>query len=85
MTREIFAHHDPATMTPNFVAALAVHRAHPGLSVVELCQRAKLPGRVRRAIEHALDCPTCLVGSLCPTGARHAAKIGRPRPRKGAA
>ena len=75
MTRAIFAYHDPAAMTPSLAAALAVHRADPGLSVVELCQRAKLPGGVRRAIEHALDCPTCVVGSLCPAGARLAAKI----------
>ena len=85
MIRELGARHDPATMPPNFAAALAVHRADPGLSVVELCQRAKLPGGVRRAIEHALDCPTCVVGALCPTGARHAANIRRPRRRKGAA
>jgi hypothetical protein len=79
------AHHNPATMTPNFAAALAVHRAHPGLSLIELCRRAKLPGGVRRAIEHALDCPTCVVGAFCPKGARLAAKIGRPRPRRGPA
>jgi hypothetical protein len=84
MSRELVAHHDPTTMTPDFASALAVHRAYPGLSVVELCQRAKLPGGVRKAIEHALDCPTCLLGALCPTGARLAAKIRRPRRRRAA-
>jgi hypothetical protein len=85
MTREIVASHDPDTLTPDFAAALVVHRAAPGVSITKLCQRAKHPGPARRAVEHARDCPVCGVAALCPTGARLAAKLGRRRRRRRAA
>jgi hypothetical protein len=85
MTRELAAHHDAATRTPAFAAALLVHRGAPGLSITELCQRARRPGAIRAALAHVLGCPACVVGALCPAGARRVATIGRPRRRKGAA
>jgi hypothetical protein len=82
MTREPFAHHDPAIMTPDLSAALVVHRATPPLSLPELCARAKLPGPARRAVEHARGCSICGVGSLCPAGERLASKIRPSRRRR---
>jgi hypothetical protein len=85
VTSELVAHHDPDTLTPDFAAALVVHRAAPGVSIAKLCQRAKHPGPARRAVEHVRDCPACGVEALCPAGARLAAKIGRRRRRRRAA
>lgn len=82
MTRELTAHHDPAVLSSPYVAgALALHRATPGLSLVELLECAGRPGPVRRAVDHGRDCATCGVGRLCETGERLARKIpGRRRP-----
>jgi hypothetical protein len=82
MTRELTAHHEPAVLSsPHVGGALAVHRATPGLSLVELLERAGRSGAARRAVEHGRDCATCGVGRLCETGARLARKIpSRRRP-----
>jgi hypothetical protein len=82
MSRQLEAHHDPETLGPDFAAVLVIHRAAPGLSVVELCARARLPGPARRAVEHARGCSACRVGALCPDGATLAARI-QPRRKLG--
>ncbi len=74
-------HHDPDTLTPDFVAVLVVHRSAPALSVAELCQRAKVPGPARRAVEHARECPACGMNGFCLDGARLAGKITAQRKR----
>jgi len=69
MTREIVSHHDPAVLAfPHVNAAMAVHRAAPMLSLVELLTRAAQPGPVSRALEHARDCAHCGVDQLCAVG-----------------
>jgi hypothetical protein len=78
MTREIVARHDPVVLTsPHVGAALAVHRAIPALSLVELLEQAARSGPVNRAVEHAYTCRDCRVGTLCAVGARLAQAIGR--------
>jgi hypothetical protein len=87
MTREIAAHHAQGVLaSPHVGAALAIHRAAPGLSLVELLERAGRPGPASRAIEHARECAGCRIGALCPTGQRLARQIrpSRPRPRRAA-
>jgi hypothetical protein len=84
VTRELAAHHDPAVLrSPHVGAALAIHRAAPGLSLVELLERAGRPGPARRAVEHAHECTGCRPESLCPTGQRLVRQIrpsrGRPK------
>jgi len=77
MTR--VAHHDPVVLTsPHAGWALAVHRAVPTLSLVELLDRAAQPGPVSRALEHVRDCAHCGVGELCATGERLAAQVAPP-------
>jgi len=79
MTREIVAHHDPMVLAaPHVGWALAVHRAVPTLSLVELLDRAAQPGPVNRALEHARGCAHCGIGQLCETGERLAAQIAPP-------
>ena len=76
MTRELAAHHDPAVLASADVgAALAIHRAAPGLSLVELLERACRPGPASRAVEHARECIGCRPDALCPTGQRLARQI----------
>ena len=76
MTREIVAHQDPVVLAaPHVGWALAVHRAVPVLSLVELLERATQPGPVSRALEHARGCAHCGIGQLCETGERVAAQI----------
>jgi hypothetical protein len=85
VTRELAAHHDPSVLTsPHVGAALAIHRAAPGLSLVELLERAGRPGPARRAVEHARECAGCRTEALCPTGQRLARQIraSRRRPRR---
>jgi hypothetical protein len=83
MTRELVAHHDPVVLAaPHVGWALAVHRAAPVLTLVELLTHAAQPGPVSRALEHARGCGDCGVGALCPLGERLTAKIGRPRRRR---
>jgi hypothetical protein len=79
MTREIVAHHDPVVLTaPHAGWTLAVHRAAPMLSLVELLERAAQPGPVSRALEHVRDCAHCGIGQLCETGERLATQITPP-------
>lgn len=87
MTREFAAHHDPTVLSsPHVGAALAIHRAAPGLSLVELLERAGRPGPASRAIEHAGACTGCRTEAFCPTGQRLARQIrpSRRRPRRAA-
>ncbi len=82
MTRELAAHHDPAVLGSAHVgAALAIHRAAPGLTLVELLKRAARSGPARRAVEHARACTGCRTEALCPTGQRLARQI-RPSRRR---
>jgi hypothetical protein len=76
----VYASRDSSTRP--FGAALAVHRAAPGLSLVELLERAARSSSARRALEHARGCGACQVGSLCPAGARLARAIGHRRSRR---
>lgn len=84
MSREIAAHHDPIVLTsPHAGWALAVHRAVPGLSLVELLTRAAQPGAASRALEHARDCADCGVGQLCSAGFALASQITPPTRTRG--
>jgi len=79
MTREIVAHHDPVVLTsPHVNAAMAVHRAIPVLSLVELLERAAQPGPASRALDHARDCAHCGVDQLCSAGLALASQIPLP-------
>ncbi len=82
MTHELADHHDPETLTPDFAAALTVHRSVPALSIAELCRRAKRGGSVRCAVRHVGRCKRCNVGQLCPEGKRLVKKIGPTRKRR---
>jgi hypothetical protein len=75
MTRELAGWQDPDTMSPDFAAALILHRAVPGFSVSGLCRQAQGPGPARRATEHVLGCAACGAGQLCETGERLAKKL----------
>ena len=83
--RELAAHHDPTVVNaPHVAAALAIHRVAPGLSLVELLERAGRSGPASRAVEHARACTGCRTEALCPAGQRLARQIrpSRPRPRR---
>jgi hypothetical protein len=85
MTRELAAHHAPVVLnSPHLGAALTIHRAAPGLSLVELLERAGRSGPARRAVEHARKCAGCRPEALCPTGQRLGRQIQprRRRPRR---
>lgn len=83
MPREVLAHHDVVVLgCPHVGAAMAVHRAAPGLSLVGLIERAARSSPASRAIEHAHTCSDCRVDGLCPTGARLARAIDRRRRRR---
>jgi hypothetical protein len=83
MTRELAAHHDPTVLSSPYIgAALAIHRAAPGLSLVELLERAGRPGPASRGIEHIGGCGDCRLGALCPIGVRLARAIGSRRSRR---
>ena len=86
MTREIFAHHDPAVLTSSHLAAaLRLHSLVPALSLVELLERAARKGREQTALTHAARCTRCRTDALCSAGLALVAKIRptrrrRPRP-----
>jgi hypothetical protein len=82
MTHELADHHDPETLTPDFAAALTVHRSVPALSIAELCRQAMRRGSVQRVVRHVGRSKRCNVGQLCPTGERLAKKIGPTRKRR---
>jgi hypothetical protein len=82
MTRELAEAHDPVVLSCLLGAALAVHRAAPAFSLIELLSAAARPGAVHRALAHARGCDACLIGGLCPVGARLAQAIGRRRSRR---
>jgi hypothetical protein len=80
MTRQIVAHHDPVVLAaaPHVGWALAVHRAVPALSLIELLERVAQPGPASRALEHARACAHCDDTQLCEAGERLAKQITPP-------
>jgi hypothetical protein len=81
--RDLTACHDLAVLgSPHVGAAMAIHWAAFGVTLVELPECAGRSGPTSRAIARTHDCGDCRLGALCPTGLRLARAIGSRSSRK---